>query len=84
MIASVAPGDGKNLITNNRNNSWGHAGLAFAIVLIGFAHEINRRCLTAAPTRRAQWRSGTGATSTVNVGAIRSQIWAKMRFQLSQ
>ena len=73
MIASVAPGDGKNLITNNRNDSWGHAGLAFAILLIGYP-KTNRRCLTAAPTRRAQWRSGTGATSTVNVGAMRAQM----------
>jgi hypothetical protein len=37
LIASVAPGNGKNLITNNRNDSWGYAGLALVMLLIGFA-----------------------------------------------
>lgn len=40
-------GDGMifNLITNNRNDSWGHAGLALSMLLIGFLTAKQNRSL---------------------------------------
>jgi hypothetical protein len=44
-----------NCITNNRNDSWGHAGLALSMLIIGFA------TARPAPARR----SGEARTTEV-------------------
>ena len=40
-----------NCITNNRNDSWGHAGLALSMLLIGFvtARPVTARTLPSSP-----------------------------------
>jgi hypothetical protein len=44
-----------NLISNNRNDSWGHGGLALAMLLIGFAFPREAISgLAAPPTRERQ------------------------------
>ena len=59
MIASVAPGDGKNLITNNRNDSWGHAGLAFASIF---------HC--GSPEQRDRWLPGMADLTAIGAFAL--------------
>lgn len=46
-----------NCITNNRNDSWGHAGLALSMLIIGFA------TARPAPARRSNEARTTEATS---------------------
>jgi hypothetical protein len=59
--------------------------LGYAQIVPVRAPDLNHHRLGTDKRREdAQWRSGAGATSSVSVGAIRSQMWAKMRFQLSQ